>query len=88
MPKKSVAIWPQLSLAQTGVSPYAPRAIESAPVAAPLFWRELEDPNLTTRTYNRQSLFEELQRDGDPGQGWQQNNKSLKTACQKFENLV
>ncbi|MFE9636157.1 non-homologous end-joining DNA ligase [Streptomyces sp. NPDC006463] len=37
--------------AQTAVAPYAVRARASAPVAAPLAWSELDDPDLTARRW-------------------------------------
>lgn len=37
--------------AQTAVAPYAVRALPGAPVAAPLAWSDLDDPDLTARRW-------------------------------------
>ncbi len=52
--------------AQTAVPPYALRGRDGAPVAAPLEWSELEDPDLTSRTYNIRSVHDRLKAEGDP----------------------
>jgi bifunctional non-homologous end joining protein LigD len=40
------------SYAQTSVAPYAVRARDGAPVAAPLSWEELDDPGLGPQSFN------------------------------------
>jgi bifunctional non-homologous end joining protein LigD len=52
--------------AQTAVAPYAVRAKPGAPVATPLFWEELRDPDLHPRRWTLASLPERLERRGDP----------------------
>jgi bifunctional non-homologous end joining protein LigD len=55
--------------AQTAVAPYAVRAKPGAPVAAPLSWEELEDPELHPRRWTLESVPERLERRGDPWKG-------------------
>jgi bifunctional non-homologous end joining protein LigD len=55
--------------AQTTVAPYAVRAIAGAPVAAPLAWEELEDPELHPRRWTLATVPERLERTGDPWKG-------------------
>jgi bifunctional non-homologous end joining protein LigD len=55
--------------AQTTVAPYAVRAIPGAPVATPLAWDELDDPDLHPRRWTLATVPERLERDGDPWEG-------------------
>ncbi|SEO80499.1 non-homologous end-joining DNA ligase [Actinacidiphila rubida] len=50
--------------AQTAVAPYAVRALPGAPVAAPLTWEDVEDPDLTPRRWTIDSVDELLK--GNP----------------------
>jgi bifunctional non-homologous end joining protein LigD len=52
--------------AQTTVAPYAVRALPGAPVAAPLAWDELEDPELHPRRWTLGSMPGRLAEHGDP----------------------
>jgi len=51
---------------QTVVAPYAVRALPGAPVATPLEWEELEDPELSPRRWTMRTLPERLAGRGDP----------------------
>jgi bifunctional non-homologous end joining protein LigD len=51
---------------QTVVAPYAVRALPGAPVATPLAWEELEDPELHARKWTVRTIGERLARHGDP----------------------
>ena len=51
---------------QTVVAPYAVRAIAGAPVATPLTWEELSDPQLSARSWSLRSVGERLAERGDP----------------------
>lgn len=53
------------SYGQTSVAPYAVRALESAPVATPLDWREV-NKNLTPTKYNIKNIFLRLGKKRDP----------------------
>jgi bifunctional non-homologous end joining protein LigD len=52
--------------AQTVVAPYAVRALPGAPVATPLAWEELEDPELHPRRWTLRTIPARLEERGDP----------------------
>jgi bifunctional non-homologous end joining protein LigD len=52
--------------AQTTVAPYAVRALPGAPVATPLAWQELEDPELHPRRWTLASIPARVAERGDP----------------------
>jgi bifunctional non-homologous end joining protein LigD len=52
--------------AHTAVAPYAVRAKDGAPVAAPLFWEELENPEITAQRYNIRNILKRIKKTGDP----------------------
>ncbi|MFL4904928.1 hypothetical protein ACJ6WF_17485 [Streptomyces sp. MMS24-I2-30] len=52
--------------AQTSVAPYAVRARVHAPVATPLDWDELDDPQLDPRRWTLRTLPDRLDTQGDP----------------------
>jgi bifunctional non-homologous end joining protein LigD len=54
---------------QTVVAPYAVRAIEGAPVATPLAWEELSDPELSARSWTLRTVVVRLGERGDPWAG-------------------
>jgi bifunctional non-homologous end joining protein LigD len=58
---------------QTAAPPYAVRARDSAPVAAPLSWEEVQNPRLAPDQFNIRNIFERLRRTGDP---WKHVRKS------------
>jgi bifunctional non-homologous end joining protein LigD len=55
--------------AQTTVAPYAVRAKPGAPVATPLRWEELEDPELRANSYTVATIPARLESLGDPWEG-------------------
>jgi bifunctional non-homologous end joining protein LigD len=64
----------------TAVAPYGVRPYETAPVATPLFWHELTDTKLTSRTYTITNLFDRLQTMGNPWKLFHRSVRSLKRA--------
>jgi bifunctional non-homologous end joining protein LigD len=54
---------------QTVVAPYAVRALPGAPVATPLEWDELSDPELSARAWTLRTVAERLADRGDPWAG-------------------
>jgi bifunctional non-homologous end joining protein LigD len=55
--------------AQTVVAPYSVRAIPGAPVATPLAWEELSDPDLHPRRFKLADVPSRLSSRGDPWEG-------------------
>ena len=54
---------------QTVVAPYAVRALAGAPVATPLAWEELSNPQLSARSWTLRTAGERLAERGDPWAG-------------------
>ena len=54
---------------QTTVAPYAVRALPGAPVATPLAWDELDDPELHPRRWTLRTVPERLAAAADPWAG-------------------
>jgi len=54
---------------QTVVAPYAVRALEGAPVATPLEWDELSDPELSARSWTLRTVADRIAERGDPWAG-------------------
>jgi bifunctional non-homologous end joining protein LigD len=63
--------------AQTVVAPYAVRALPGAPVAVPLTWEELEDPELRAQRWTLRTLPDRLGDVGDPWAGIGRHARSL-----------
>jgi bifunctional non-homologous end joining protein LigD len=68
--------------AQTVVAPYAVRAIPGAPVATPLAWEELTDPELHPRRWTLRTIPARLEQHGDP---WADIARSAKTLPGAFK---
>jgi bifunctional non-homologous end joining protein LigD len=51
------------------VAPYAVRALPGAPVATPLAWEELSDPELSARAWTMRTVGVRLAQRGDPWAG-------------------
>ena len=62
--------------AQTTVAPYAVRALPGAPVATPLAWEELDDPELHPRRWTLATVPERVAERGDP---WQRIGASARS---------
>jgi bifunctional non-homologous end joining protein LigD len=74
--------------AQTSVAPYAVRARQHAPVATPLDWDELDDPDLGPRQWTLRTLPERLDKHGDPWKGLSRCRRSLRAAEQRLDDLA
>jgi bifunctional non-homologous end joining protein LigD len=62
---------------QTGVTPYAVRAKPGAPVATPVDWEELADPDLRAGTYTITNIRARLAQRGDPWKEIARHARSL-----------
>lgn len=74
--------------AQTSVAPYAVRARPHAPVATPLEWEELDDPQLGPRRWTLRTLPERLDKYGDPWKGLGRCRRSLARAQRNLDDLA
>ena len=63
---------------QHSVAPYAVRAKPGAPVATPLRWEELDDPELSSRSWDIRTIGARLDADGDPWKGMGRSARSLR----------
>jgi bifunctional non-homologous end joining protein LigD len=63
--------------AHTAVAPYAVRAVQGAPVAAPLFWEELDDDDLTAQRFNIHNTTKRIKKLGDPWKDMELTVQSL-----------
>jgi bifunctional non-homologous end joining protein LigD len=57
---------------QTAAPPYAVRARDGAPIAAPVTWEEVEGSQLKPDQFNIRNIFDRLERIGDP---WEKARK-------------
>jgi bifunctional non-homologous end joining protein LigD len=78
-----IDVW-RNSPGQTIVAPYAVRAIEGAPVAAPLFWEEIEEKGFHAQKFNIKNIVSRLEKKGDPWKGFNKSRNSLKKAIEKL----
>jgi len=70
---------------QTGVVPYSLRAKSGAPVATPLRWEELQDPDLDARHYHIGNVFARLGQMDDPWRGMARHAAGLDAARRRLE---
>lgn len=74
--------------AATGVAPYSLRPRPGAPVATPLTWDELKDPDLRSNTYTLRNIWDRLDKVGDPWRGMMRHARSLKQPRRKLDRLA
>jgi bifunctional non-homologous end joining protein LigD len=74
--------------AQTSVAPYAVRARPHAPVATPLSWEELDDPDVGPRHWTLRTLPGRLNAVGDPWRGLGRRRRSLGPAWRRLRDLA
>ncbi|MEU6621494.1 non-homologous end-joining DNA ligase [Streptomyces litmocidini] len=71
---------------QTAVTPYAVRALPGAPVATPLSWSELDDPDLTPQRWTLATIDERLEGE-DPWKQELRRGRSVEAARRRLEKL-
>jgi bifunctional non-homologous end joining protein LigD len=74
--------------AQTVVAPYSVRARPGAPVAVPLEWDELENPDLRPDRWTIRTIGERLAERGDPWAGIGRYGRSLAGPAKRLEELL
>lgn len=72
--------------AQHAITPYSLRAIAGAPVATPITWDELDDPQLGPQRWTMKTVGERV--GSDPWSGMMRQARSLKRATGRLERLV
>lgn len=70
-------------MAHTAVAPWAARALDGAPVAMPLRWEELADPELGPRRWTLATVDDRL-RAGDPWEGFRSAAASPRSAAKRL----
>jgi bifunctional non-homologous end joining protein LigD len=74
--------------AATGVAPYSLRPRPGAPVATPLTWDELRDPDLRASSYTLRNIWDRLDTFTDPWRGMMRNARGLKEPRRKLDKLT
>jgi bifunctional non-homologous end joining protein LigD len=69
------------------VAPYAVRAKPGAPVATPLHLDELDDPKLSSRSWDIRSIGDRIDSVDDPWKGVGRAARSLAKAAKALEKL-
>jgi bifunctional non-homologous end joining protein LigD len=73
------------SRSQTSVAPYAVRAKAGAPVAAPLDWEELEDPEIDPQKWHLRNILDRLAERGDP---WADIDRHARSLAEVMSTLL
>lgn len=72
----------------TAVAPYSVRPRPGAPVAAPLTWDELKDPDLRANSYDLRTIWNRLDKVEDPWRRMMRNARGLKGPRRKLDKLM
>jgi bifunctional non-homologous end joining protein LigD len=72
---------------QTAVAPYSVRARPGAPVAAPLYWEEVEIPGLTAVKFTIKNLPARIEAGGDPWSPARRKRFSIGSARRRLSSL-
>jgi bifunctional non-homologous end joining protein LigD len=73
---------------QTAVAPYSVRAKPGAPVAVPLEWDELKDPDMGPQSFDIKSTIRRIETTGDPWKDMHRHGKSLTGPIRKLQALL
>ena len=73
--------------AQTSIPPYSVRPNESAPVATPLNWDELNKEALTSQSYHIKNIFKRLSQKQDTWSQFRNRAKNLESARDKLNSI-
>lgn len=73
---------------QTGVAPYAVRALDGAPVATPLDWDEVSDKGLGSQTYTIRNIFKRTGQKEDPWKNFFKQRDSIKKVRERLSEAA
>jgi bifunctional non-homologous end joining protein LigD len=73
---------------QNSVAPYGVRAKPGAPVATPIDWDELSDPDLHSQSYTVKNIFRRLGQKEDPWKGYMRHARSLREPRHRLDGLM
>lgn len=73
---------------QNSVAPYAVRAKAGAPVATPLDWDELSDPELHSQSYRVDNICRRLGQKDDPWRGMMRHARSLSEPRHRLDEMI
>jgi bifunctional non-homologous end joining protein LigD len=73
---------------QNSVAPYGVRAKPGAPVATPIDWDELSDPNLHSQSYSVKNVFRRLGQKEDPWKGYMRHARSLSEPRHRLDDIM
>lgn len=76
------------SFGATGVAPYAVRARPNAPVATPLDWEEVKNPQLRPDKYTIKNMFRRLSKKNDPWRNIDKKAYSVKAAQSILDKIM
>jgi len=79
--------WLRNSFGQHAVAPYGVRARRGAPVAMPLDWDEVEDPQLDPRAWSIKTAVDRLNDSADPWAGWRRRARGLGDARKRLDRM-
>lgn len=74
--------------AQTAVAPYSVRPRPGAPVATPITWDELDDPELRPDRWTVATVPDRLAAHGDPWAGMARHARSLRSRWQQLDSMA
>ena len=73
---------------QTAVAPYSVRAKPNAPVATPIEWDELKEPDMGPQSFDIKSVIHRIQASGDPWKDMHRHAKALTAPVRKLSALM
>jgi bifunctional non-homologous end joining protein LigD len=74
--------------AQTSVAPYSVRPRRGAPVATPITWDELDEPQLRADRWSISTIPDRLATRGDPWRDMRRHARSLVARRERLDSLL
>ena len=80
--------WLRNGFGATAVAPYAIRALEGAPIAAPVTWQELQKKGMFSQKYTIQNIMKRINKNDDIWHNIDKHAVTLKKAQKKLEKVI